>query len=138
MALERRTPILYPIGIILLIAGVISLCSGTHFSSLPESKPTGESGICIGARGATLYPGRLENIPLKTNCWSAAVTTKTGKGQIETIARDGEQYVAFCSNGNQFDARGTTIWHNQPNCPIPVFFRAVGRPFTITARPYSE
>lgn len=138
MTLERRTPVLYPIGIILLSAGVISFCTGNKISTLPDSKPTGKHTICAGASEIILNPGRYESISLNTACWTAAVKTTTGRGQIQTDAKTGEQYVAYCSNGAQFNARGTTYWYNQSNCPIPIYFRAIDRPITLFARQTQE
>lgn len=138
MKLERRTPILYPIGLILITLGVVSFCTGIQMRSIPDSKPTAKIAVCDGARETTVVAGRYENIVLSTDCWSGAVNTANGKGQILTEARIGGQYIAYCSNGAQINGRDTMLWHNQSSCPAPLRFRAVGRPLTLSAKQYPD
>ena len=133
--ITRKTPIFFPIGMVCIAAGFCSFCIGSMVPRDSEPAPpqlTSQNFVsCSGVSEMIVSRKEFVSPTLQTECWSPAIRTGDGKGGMRTEARNGESYVGYCGNGNQFSVDGRRYWHNTRECPFPVYFKTMGKPFVL-------
>lgn len=142
--IPRKTPVLFPIGIVCLVTGFCSFCVGSFVPPSPPdtilvpldtiqttSQTSQDFKSCSGVSEMIVVRKEYVSATLQTACWTPAIRTEDGKGGMRTEARNGESYVGYCGNGTQFSVKNLHQWNNTKVCPFPVYFKTTGKPFVL-------
>jgi hypothetical protein len=128
-------------GILFVLMGICSFYGGMA-SEEAEKKQRKRDGTsqpeqakkpiyCEGLSPMTVTMKSYIAPTIEPDCWTPAVNTESGKGTIQTEARNNESYIAYCANGNQYDGQGLITWTKAKGCTFPVYFKAADAPFQL-------